>query len=330
MTKIEFLAQLEKRLAQLPENERKSRLDYYSELIDDMIEDGLSEEEAVERLGSSEEIASRAMRAGAPGAAAQAPAPAKKMGVLGKLAIALLAVVLLVAAAAYALNYLPGSSDAGGNVAAADNQAQFSADGRYEISASVSRLNIDWTYGEVDVKAHRGDVIVLREKGDDARIDESSALAYAEKDGVLTVSYSADGAASARIEKELEVLVPQDMLTELVITVEDADVDIEGLALSKLSVSTTRGGVDAERTSADEIIVSAGAEDVELSLDACPKNAQISAASGDVELELPRGSVFELNASASGKVVDRLGSTAGSENVISVTAERGSVKVEAR
>lgn len=45
-----FLHQLRIRLAQLPEDEVQKRLDYYAEIIDDMIEDGISEEEAVARF----------------------------------------------------------------------------------------------------------------------------------------------------------------------------------------------------------------------------------------------------------------------------------------
>ncbi len=51
MNKEVFLHQLRIRLTQLPEEEIKKQLDYYAELIDDMTEDGISEENAVESFG---------------------------------------------------------------------------------------------------------------------------------------------------------------------------------------------------------------------------------------------------------------------------------------
>ena len=51
MTKHEFLKQLKAELAGLPGAERRRQLDYYAELLDDMVEDGMDPEMAVERLG---------------------------------------------------------------------------------------------------------------------------------------------------------------------------------------------------------------------------------------------------------------------------------------
>ena len=57
MSKYEFLAELCARLGTLPEEDVKRSVDYYSEMIDDRMEDGLSEEDAVAAIGTPEEIA---------------------------------------------------------------------------------------------------------------------------------------------------------------------------------------------------------------------------------------------------------------------------------
>ena len=57
MTKDEFLRELDARLDALPSGEREKSLDYYSEIIDDMTENGCTEEEAVAQLGPIEKIA---------------------------------------------------------------------------------------------------------------------------------------------------------------------------------------------------------------------------------------------------------------------------------
>ena len=59
MTKGEFLLSLRDRLAGMPEGEVGERLNFYSEAIDDRMEEGFSEEEAVARLGDITEIASQ-------------------------------------------------------------------------------------------------------------------------------------------------------------------------------------------------------------------------------------------------------------------------------
>ena len=56
MKRIEFLNQLKARLWALPEADVQCSLDYYGEMIDDRMEDGLSEEEAVAAIGDLDEI----------------------------------------------------------------------------------------------------------------------------------------------------------------------------------------------------------------------------------------------------------------------------------
>lgn len=52
MNKQEFLTQLRKGLSGLPQEDIEERLTFYSEMIDDYIEEGLSESEAVSEIGS--------------------------------------------------------------------------------------------------------------------------------------------------------------------------------------------------------------------------------------------------------------------------------------
>ena len=57
MRKYEFLAELEKRLSSLSGEDKEERLTFYGEMVDDRMEDGLSEEEAVAAVGTVDEIA---------------------------------------------------------------------------------------------------------------------------------------------------------------------------------------------------------------------------------------------------------------------------------
>lgn len=62
MTRTEYLLSLDAALGQLPEMERKKQLDFYSEMIDDMLEDGMSEAEAVEKLGDPHAAAEKVLQ----------------------------------------------------------------------------------------------------------------------------------------------------------------------------------------------------------------------------------------------------------------------------
>ncbi len=59
MNKEQFLAAVRERLSALPRDDVEQSLDYYGEMIDDRVEDGLSEEQAVEAMGTVEEIVSQ-------------------------------------------------------------------------------------------------------------------------------------------------------------------------------------------------------------------------------------------------------------------------------
>lgn len=61
MNKQEFLVLLGKGLSGLPQSEREERLAFYSEMIEDRIEEGLSEADAVAAVGSVEEIIGQAV-----------------------------------------------------------------------------------------------------------------------------------------------------------------------------------------------------------------------------------------------------------------------------
>ena len=58
MKKNEFLIRLKKLLHELPTQDIEKSVQYYSEMIDDRIEEGLSEDEAVSAIGTPDEIAS--------------------------------------------------------------------------------------------------------------------------------------------------------------------------------------------------------------------------------------------------------------------------------
>lgn len=74
MNKQEFLAAVRARIDTMPEQDIRRSIDYYAEMIDDRMEDGLSEAEAVAAMGSAEEIAAQILGENPP----PPPTPSKR------------------------------------------------------------------------------------------------------------------------------------------------------------------------------------------------------------------------------------------------------------
>lgn len=62
MTKQEFLDGLKKDLAGLPSGDLDERLDFYAEMIDDRMEEGMPEEDAVAAIGSVKSVAEQILK----------------------------------------------------------------------------------------------------------------------------------------------------------------------------------------------------------------------------------------------------------------------------
>lgn len=62
MERLDFLLQLRERLSCLPQSDTEERLTFYNEMIDDLMEEGLSEQEAVAQIGNVDEIVSQILQ----------------------------------------------------------------------------------------------------------------------------------------------------------------------------------------------------------------------------------------------------------------------------
>ena len=56
MNKADFLNELRTKLNGLPQNDIEERVSFYTEMIDDRVEDGMSEEEAIEQIGPVDKV----------------------------------------------------------------------------------------------------------------------------------------------------------------------------------------------------------------------------------------------------------------------------------
>ena len=61
MTKLEFLEELRERLLGFPQKDIEASIEYYAEMIDDRIDDGMEEEAAVRAVGTPKEAAEQVL-----------------------------------------------------------------------------------------------------------------------------------------------------------------------------------------------------------------------------------------------------------------------------
>lgn len=103
MNKPEFLENLKQKLKALPKENTDERLNFYSEMIDDLTEEGMSEEEAVKKMGDTDKIAAHIIADWQ-----TASAKSKKKSSAGKIAFIALSspiwLVLLISAALVVLS----------------------------------------------------------------------------------------------------------------------------------------------------------------------------------------------------------------------------------
>jgi len=142
MNKAEFITQLEAKLQGLPQSDINKSLDYYREIIDDRVDEGINEAEAVAMLGDIDDIATQILMETPLPALVKAKAKAKSKINAGEAAllamgsplwITLLIVATIVALVVYAVIWVfIGAVYCG--------VAAMAAEGALCLVAGVSRL----------------------------------------------------------------------------------------------------------------------------------------------------------------------------------------------
>lgn len=274
MNKRQFLASLEKKLSKLNNEERRRQLDYYEEMINDRIDEGLSEEAAVERMGNVQGVAAKILSEATP----EQMAKKKKIGVLGWIGIALGALILTVAAlvALFVIDRAEDSLDMDVDdiieerLGLDDGWILGGSDA--EINASeVGSVDIVWSCGGVTVDETVGRSIVIK-------AGDSDALEYQIKDGVLYIETVENYAGKAN----LKVLIPEDIMQMMPLSLVSSGGDIT---------------VDGECFSAMDIVISGG--DVRIN----PENAaevNVVSSGGNVTLELDEDDAFVMSYAVNG------------------------------
>ena len=265
MTKYEFLYKLQQGLAPMSPTERMERCAFYEELINDMTEDGCTEEEAAARLGDPEALAASILRE-EPEAARSGDGRTSR-GWLDSLRELVQRSVEPLHRVSFQPQRYSTALDPGG----------------------VHSLDIRWGAGKVEVYPEEREDIMLIEE----RSGEDAPLSAAVVDGTLRIS-PADPGHTGLWPKALSVALPEGLARVLnLCAAETASGDIlfRDLRADKVRAASRSGDVTFRGIRALEAEVSTLSGDLRLELDA--DRCSVRSTSGDLEL---RGQAVSLEA----------------------------------
>ena len=277
MNKREFLAKLEKALAQLNREERKRQLDYYEEMINDRIDEGMSEEEAVHRMGTVQGVAAKILSEASP----EQMKKKRKISVLGWIGIVLGALILITAVLA-AVFMFDVAEDSGMIPDVEDMiEQRLELEGGWILGSgdSMSLLEAD-KVNAIDIVWAGGDVIVSDNEANRLGIkcSDDKAIQYQIKEGTLYIETVENYNGKAK----LTVYIPED-----------------GMLLESLNIVSSSGKVliDEDNFRAINVVTSVG--DVRINPDDAESISVVTSA-GDVLLELEDDDAFVMNYAVAG------------------------------
>ena len=258
MTKLEYLGKLERGLRALPKEERRRQRDYYEEMLNDRMDEGLAEEEAVARMEPPEVVTERILREHA---AAGKPLRRHHVGLWIGLGVVLM--LALLTAAVLLVNYsdhqtgstwqfpvfqdnVPGGAGdvSGGTGASASLDLPYHTE--YTVPADgITELDLSWISGDVTVQPWNGESIRLEEDSE-VELSEDYRLVCTVEDGTLDVRFDAKPGRNVTWRKILTVWLPEalaESLAQLDVESVSAEVTVLDLTAAELDIETVSGGV---------------------------------------------------------------------------------------
>ncbi|MBO6055215.1 MAG: DUF4097 family beta strand repeat protein [Oscillospiraceae bacterium] len=277
MKRYEFLAALQQELIRRGAAESSEICTFYDEMLNDMMEGGLLEEDAVARLGSpvdlAEKVMSEGVTAGAPKTeSSQASEEPKRNTAGGWSSIFRDMIEGLI-------------SNTRENIRFSTSSVYQSYESRLDASG-LDAIEIDWPRGEVLVVAdEQGSEIRMVEK----RPEDAQAMSFETPGRTLRIRCASPGVHLQK-NKDLEVHLPisfSDRFTLLSLRTVSADVDLHDFQVHTLNLSTTSGDITARNLTAGSFSAAGASSDMELSLDA--QDMDLKTNSGDIELRSAAG-----------------------------------------
>ena len=292
MNKRQFLARLDRALSMLNNEERKSQRDYYEEIINDMVDEGMSEETAVERMGSVQGIAAKILSEATP----EQMAKKKKIGVLGWIGIVLGSIALIIAALCI-IFMADHVEESGINVEQLDiDNWTFLNGDNIEVTPeemsekALKGIDIYWGLGNVTVGETDGKSIIVSIGGIEGKL-----LAYEYDKGVLYISSTDVEDKVTNRDINLKVLIPETMSTvlDLSAATADGDISVDCEKLQYIRAVTSSGDIRVKDSKADRLSLCASTGSIWGEIENAVE-VRAKTSSGDITLVTDEDEYFKL------------------------------------
>ncbi|WP_033214056.1 hypothetical protein [Kitasatospora phosalacinea] len=187
----------------------------------------------------------------------------------------------------------------------------------YEVPGRVTELRVDGEVGGIEVTAGDGPVRVVEKRNWQ---DEEPQATHVLADGVLELTYSC-----SRCGVGYEVRVPAGTVLRLKETT--GGIRVRGLS-GDVTAEAVTGGVEATGLRSANVVLKAETGGVSARFAAAPTRVELRTETGGVELTVPPGEAYEVDAHAStGGTEVSVPSQAGAARTLVARANTGGVKV---
>ncbi|MGW4803141.1 DUF4097 family beta strand repeat-containing protein [Kitasatospora sp. NPDC004272] len=187
----------------------------------------------------------------------------------------------------------------------------------YEVPGRVTELRVDGEVGGIEVTAGDGPVRVLERRN---WRDREPQATHVLADGVLELTYSC-----SRCGIGYEVRVPAGTVLRLKETT--GGIRVHGLS-GDVTAEAVTGGVEATGLRSADVTLKSGTGGVSARFAAAPTRAELRTGTGGVQLTVPAGEAYEVDAHAStGGTEVSVPSQAGAAHALVARADTGGVQV---
>ncbi len=261
MNKEQFQLALYDAVRGLPIDDVERSIAYYREMIDERIEDGMSEEDAVAAMGNVDEIAEQiaAEASAARRVAEPFPKERKKFPAWVPLLVIFCGIWLLI--------------------------TRFDQFGFLFGKATQQTFPVAGSCSEIRVETHSSDVRFVRSDDREARVEAPSAATVEVSGGVLTIRYEQQSGSNwfGDSDTDVTVFLTEDAYERLSAATTSGDIEVPaGFTFAGTALSTVSGDIDFDAQS-DDLNVSTVSGKASIN-GVRARRAEISSTSGDIDL----------------------------------------------
>lgn len=285
MDKKTFLNELSRGLSRLPNKEKKVLIDFYSELIDDKIEGGQSEEQVIDSFGSINVLVERLL--------IENP-NRKKSGCLYGAIVIILAGIIVFMGLFMVVEVVDDEIDDDrvtsffGKAISNSKSAELTADkkGEYQI--------VSYNHNDVDVISLSSDtsaIIVSKSSDDKINIKfkeyDNETNKYNLKGNVLefdneSKKYNKNKSSENR---KIYLEVPDEYIGDLDLSADIGAVEMSEFNLNKLKVSTDIGSINIDDTTAKSIVLETDIGEIKISDIRATQKIELSSDIGNINFK---------------------------------------------